>query len=52
MTSPLAIFGLILAAIVYMTGYKGVIGIAVVFISLLGLVYTQQNKLLYMPGIS
>lgn len=35
----------------YMTGYKGLIAIGIIFVLLMGLIYFKQNMLLYMPGI-
>lgn len=34
----------------YLSGYKGLIILAVLFTILLGLIYFKQNMLLYMPG--
>ena len=48
--SPSAIFGIIILVLIYMSGYKGVIGVAVIALILMAVVYTQQNRLLYMPG--
>lgn len=35
----------------YMTGYKGLIAIAVLLVILMALIYFKQNMLLYMPGL-
>lgn len=35
----------------YMTGYKGLIAIGIIFVLLMGLIYFKQNMLLYMPGL-
>lgn len=35
----------------YMTGYKGLIAIGIIFVLLMGLIYFKQNMLLYMPGM-
>ena len=48
--SPSAIFGIIILVLIYMSGYKGVIGVAVIALILLAVVYTQQNRILYIPG--
>lgn len=35
----------------YMTGYKGLVVVAILFVILMGLIYFKQNMLLYMPGL-
>lgn len=35
----------------YMTGYKGLIVVGILFVILMGLIYFKQNMLLYMPGL-
>ena len=48
--NPPLLFGIAIAFIFYFTSWTFIIVLFAIFSALLGLIYFNQNKLLYMPG--
>ena len=48
--NPPLVFGIVFGLIFYFAGWTTIIILLLIILGLLGAVYFNQNKLLYMPG--